>query len=436
MMEVLFYDLQNKSQNKRNYALVLLDPHGDLARNILCFAHNLDRKRIVYISSSINKEIEKYKKNDDRYTTVINPFDNDGTEETINVLSQELTDALIELLDNSYNFTPQMQAILRPCIATVLRSKNPCINELKRFMLDGQNGDLIELGRKSPNSQHRDFFLNDFHIEEYRLTKKSIRTKLSYFLGDQVLSDMLNGRSTIDLEQCLNEGKVIIFNLPKGSGKFTSSVFGRLMIAYIHSIILRRDALPREQRKQLFFFIDEFQNYITSSLASNLAEARKYGLSLILATQSLKQIEHLTIRKTVMVNTSFKAVSQTDYEDRSTFSKELGVRGQDLEELKPLQFYVKNDTRNPFKIEIPILGDKYFLLEEEKKKLMQYLVYTSKQYIPIKEEPYVKNTEVVKDAKPKTTENKTNQETENKENAKKKQNPKNNPFDEDLKPAF
>lgn len=436
MMEVLFYDLQNKSQNKRNYALVLLDPHGDLARNILSFSHNLDRKRIVYISSAINKEIEKYKKNDDRYTTVINPFDNDGTEETINVLSQELTDALIELLDNSYNFTPQMQAILRPCIATVLRSKNPCINELKRFMLDGQNGDLIELGRKSPNSQHRDFFLNDFHIEEYRLTKKSIRTKLSYFLGDQILSDMLNGRSTIDLEQCLNEGKVIIFNLPKGSGKFTSSVFGRLMIAYIHSIILRRDALPREQRKQLFFFIDEFQNYITSSLASNLAEARKYGLSLILATQSLKQIEHLTIRKTVMVNTSFKAVSQTDYEDRSTFSKELGVRGIELEELKPLQFYVKNDTRSPFKIEIPILGNKYFLLEEEKKKLMQYLVYTSKQYIPIKEEPYVKNKEVVKNTDPKATENKTKQETENKENVKKKQNPKNNPFDEDLKPAF
>ncbi|MFV0470897.1 MAG: type IV secretory system conjugative DNA transfer family protein [Paludibacteraceae bacterium] len=436
MLETLFYDLQLKSQKEKDYALVLLDPHGDLARNILYFSHNQDKSRVVYISSSINREIEKYKKTDDRYTAVINPFDNDGTEETVNILSQELTDALIELLDNSYNFTPQMQAILRPCIATVLRSKNPCINELKRFMLDGQNGDLIELGRQSPNSQHRDFFMNDFHIEEYRLTKKSIRTKLSYFLGDQILSDMLNGKSTIDLEQCLNEGKVIIFNLPKGSGKFTSSVFGRLMIAYIHSIILRRDALPREQRKQLFFFIDEFQNYITSSLASNLAEARKYGLSLILATQSLKQIENLAIRKTVMVNTSFKAVSQTDYEDRSTFSKELGVRGKDLEELKPLQFYVKDDTgQNPFKIEIPILANKYFLTEEERKRLLQYLVYRSGQYVPVPvEQPHIKN--IIKKDKPEATGDKPENKTEDVENKKKKPNPKSNPFDEDLKPAF
>jgi hypothetical protein len=330
---------------------------------------------------------------------------------------------LIELLDNSYNFTPQMQAILRPCIATVLRSKNPCINELKRFMLDGQNDDLVELGKQSPNQQHRDFFINDFHIEEYRLTKKSIRTKLTYFLGDQVLSDMLNGKSTVNLEKCLNEGKVIIFNLPKGSGKFTSSVFGRLMIASIHSIILRRDAIPREKRKQLFFFIDEFQNYITSSLASNLAEARKYGLSLVLATQSLKQIEHATIRKTVMVNTSLKAIAQTDYEDRSTFSKELGIKLVDLEDLKPLQFYVKNEAeQNPFKIKVPILAQQYFLVEEDKKELLQYLVNHSKQYIPVS-------------SRIPETNNKSNPKTTI-PNEKRVQIKKDNPFDEGLKPAF
>src|SRR5690606_15025264 len=206
--------------------------------------------------------------------------------------------------------------------------------------------------------------------------------KLTYFLGDQILANMLSGKSTVNLEQCLNEGKIIIFNLPKGSGKFTSSVFGRLMIAYIHSIILRRDALPEKQRKQLFFVIDEFQNYITTSLASNLAEARKYGLSIVLATQSLKQIENVQMRKTVMVNTGVKAIGQTDHEDRTIFAKELGMKAAELEVLHPLQFYVKRDDSRvaPFKINVPILADKYFLFADERKKLMDYLVYQSGIY--------------------------------------------------------
>lgn len=126
--------------------MVLLDPHGDLAKNVLKFSHNTDMKRIVYISSSINKEIKSINPNEEKLTAVINPFDHDGQEDTINILSQELADAIIELLaETSHNLTPQMQAIIRPCITTVLRSPNPCINELKRFMLDGQNKDLIEL---------------------------------------------------------------------------------------------------------------------------------------------------------------------------------------------------------------------------------------------------------------------------------------------------
>jgi hypothetical protein len=417
---LLIYDLQRRSQSKKEFSLVVLDPHGDLAKKVLSFAHNTQKERVIYVSSSINREGNTKQ----TYSAIINPFDNDGSDEEINILSQELADALMELLsDSTYNFTPQMQAIIRPCIATVLRTKNPCLNELKRFMLDGQNEDLIELGKQSPNAQHRDFFNNDFHIDEYRITKKSIRTKLTYFLGDQTLSNMINGKSTIDLEKCMNEGKIIIFNLPKGSGKFTSSVFGRLMIAYIHSIVLRRDNLPENKRKQCFMIIDEFQNYLTSSLASNMTEARKYGLSMILATQSLRQIDSANIRKSVIINTGIKCVSQTDYEDRSTFAKELGINVKELEDMKPLQFVVKREDgeHTPFKVQVPILSSKYYLLAEQRKELMNYLLYKSGIYKEIID------TDL---HQPKPNEYKPKE-------AKPKQRTKNdNPFDDNLKPKF
>src|SRR5579872_5256443 len=63
LMELLFYDLQRKSQSNRNCALVAIDPHGDFAKRLLYFCHNSDKSRLVYISSSINTEAktkEKY----------------------------------------------------------------------------------------------------------------------------------------------------------------------------------------------------------------------------------------------------------------------------------------------------------------------------------------------------------------------------------------
>lgn len=103
------------------------------------------------------------------------------------------------------------------------------------------------------------------------------------------------------------------------------------MIAYIHCIVLRRDAQLPKDRKPIFMFI------------ASTAEARKYKLSLILAHQSLKQISNAEIRKTIMVNTRLKALSMTDHEDRLTFSKEMGVTVDALNKLKPLQFAVKKN---------------------------------------------------------------------------------------------
>jgi hypothetical protein len=420
-MELMFYDMQTKSA-KGQFSLIAIDPHGDFAQRI-CTFHNTDCKRLVYISSAINREA----KTDSTYTAIINPFETrDLSLDNLNILGQELTEAISELLaDTSHALTVQMTAILRPCITTVLMSKTPSLETLARFFLDTQNADLVELGRQSPIPIHKSFFEHDFYAKEYVLTKRAIRTKLLYFLADPMLFNMLCGKSTIDLEQCINEGKVIIFNLPKGAGKFTSAVFSRLMIALIHTVMLRRESIDMKKRKPCYLFLDEFQTVIsgTGSLADSLAETRKYGLSLILATQSLKQIESATLRKTVMVNTGTKMVGLTDHEDKSTFAKEFGAELATFTKLEPLQFVIKRNTgkHTAFTFRVPILANRYFKTNTEKKELLNYLVYQSGIYqkiVPPPPPPYTQ------------TEQKTNNE---KASSKKK---KENPSDENFTPAF
>jgi type IV secretory pathway TraG/TraD family ATPase VirD4 len=54
---------------------------------------------------------------------------------------------------------------------------------------------------------------------------------------------------------------------------------------------MSRADIAEPDRRDFFAYVDEFQNFVTDSFATILSEARKYRLSLTLATQYLKQME-------------------------------------------------------------------------------------------------------------------------------------------------
>jgi len=88
------------------------------------------------------------------------------------------------------------------------------LSDLLRFMSDGQNQDLVAVGRKSPNPHHAQFFKTEFHSADYKLTKRGLYTRLQRLLNDPIFSKLLSSTSTFDLEKLINERKIIIFRLP------------------------------------------------------------------------------------------------------------------------------------------------------------------------------------------------------------------------------
>lgn len=384
LLSVLAYQLILASNLTRKFSVMLIDPHSDWARACMSFAM-LDRSRLYYLSSSINSEA----KTDKEYTFVFNPFHYDGSAEMRYLLTETLTENLCELLQDA-TLTAQMISVIRPCIATVLRlpPAQRSFNTLARFFREGDNLDLIEFGRTSEVEQHRIFF-SRWHTDTHlSISKNSLAVKLGFFLSDPKLALMLNGNSTIDLEQAINAGSVIILNLPEGSGSFATKVMGKLMLAYLHALMMRRHTLEPSQRRPLYLLLDEF-SFVTPSLGTLLAQARKWGLSVTIAGQSLGQISDTTLRKTIMVNTGLKAVGLTDYQDRAAFAKEMGISDEDLEALRPLQFILKrNDGAfEALKLEVPFLHPSQFLSKKDKQALLDWLVYDSGQYVPVQPAP-------------------------------------------------
>ena len=97
-------------------------------------------------------------------------------------------------------------------------------------------------------------------------------------------------KSTIDFDDIINSGKILICNFSKGLiGEDTSELFGITVLAKLQLASLRRARLKQSERRAYHLYVDEFQNFATASFVQMLSESRKYKLFMTMAEQSTSQ---------------------------------------------------------------------------------------------------------------------------------------------------
>ncbi|MBI4975336.1 TraM recognition domain-containing protein, partial [Candidatus Peregrinibacteria bacterium] len=138
---------------------------------------------------------------------------------------------------------------------------------------------------------------------DHQMAKTGAREKqemIPYFaakFGQFVTNTMMRNiigqtKSAFDFSKAMQEKKILLMNLSKGTvGEVNSKLLGLIMVQKIQMAALKRQKLSKEDRKDFFLYIDEFQNYVTESIEVILSEARKYRLGLIMAHQYLGQLE-------------------------------------------------------------------------------------------------------------------------------------------------
>ena len=380
LMKLMIYNLQKQSQKKQNKAIILIDPHGDLAKEIRDFHLNaFDKeeayKRMVYLEPDLIKG----------YTFTLNPFQvslKKDPEKTIKVVTEQLVSVFEEIVPRA-TLSNYMKAIVAPCIATLLRKGNSSLLDLQRFMDDDNNQDLVELGKQSPIISHKIFFQNSFYKKDYNKTKTSLSTKLQTLLNSKTFYDIAVGKSTVDFEKCINQGKIIVFNLSKGEiGVDASVAFGKMIIATLQGIAMRRASVQERYRKPTFLFVDECHNYITGSISTLLSETRKYAVHAILANQILGQEMSEGIKQNLLSNTEIKMIGSCDASTMKAMAATTGIDKKQLESTKNYHFVVKHRTGQHHTIKTtPMLKNKkYKLSKEDRKKLIDYLVNESGYY--------------------------------------------------------
>jgi len=326
--------------------LAVIDPHGDLSKRLLEIVPEDRTKDVIYFNPY-----------DIEYPIGLNFLE---LPEGLSTVERErekdfITSSLISVFHKLYEARysgPRMEHILRNVILTALELPNPTLFTIYELLTDTKY-------RKQIVNQLTDQVLITFWKKEFaaqgsyqRAEQISpITNKLGRFLTTMMTRNILNQpKSKLNFSEIMDSNKILLCDLSKGKiGEDNSFFLGSLIIAKLELAAFRRINVPEKERKDFYLYVDEFQNFATTTFAQVLSEARKYRLCAILAHQNTVQVEN-DLLETIIGNSgtiiSFRTSSPKD-EDKilPIFSPQVEI-GQ-IANLPSYHFYIKINALQP-----------------------------------------------------------------------------------------
>lgn len=316
-----------------NCAVVVLDPHGDMAEQIARWPEfapgGAAHGRLVYVDPLLDPD----------YSPCLNPFDLGGRKAT-GADTQQFIEALSEVLGDGggASFTVPMRNILLHTVPVLMGEKGRSPADLVRFLKAGENVDLIEAARRKLPPDDAAFFSGEFQAAQYQQTRLAITTKLRVMLGAG--RSLFVGPSTVNLESLIEDRKVIVFNLAKGPLGAASDALGRFVLANLLALALRRAGTNRRGRVPAHVLVDECHTYLGPSIEQILTDARKFGLALTLCQQQVGQGMGPDLSRSVIGNPQLKLTGTNEIASHKAIAASTGTPLETFQGLRDRQFVV------------------------------------------------------------------------------------------------
>ena len=162
---------------------------------------------------------------------------------------------------------------------------------------------------------------------EEPLILESILNKVSALTLNPILRTILGQRENkLNFRKIMDEGMVLIADLGRCDSE-TRRLLGSLIVTTLEQAAIGRKDEPLRNRRPFYFYIDEFQDFCANEASSMtlshiLSEARKFGLSLSLAHQTLGQMTSERMQS-ALGNMGTKVIFAIDRYDAEVMAKKL-----------------------------------------------------------------------------------------------------------------
>lgn len=211
-----------------------------------------------------------------------------------------VTSSIINLMYKLYDpyktgiVGPRFEHAIRNIMLTVMIEPGATFIEIVRCLTDQSY--VQELLPKLTDPMVRRYWTDqiaqtsDFHKSE---VLDYIVSKFGRFITNTMMRNIIGqSTSSFNFRKAMDEGKILIINLAKGTiGEENSAFLGLVLIPKILIAAMSRQDTPEANRKDFYLYVDEFQNFATQDFAVILSEARKYHLNLTVANQFISQMD-------------------------------------------------------------------------------------------------------------------------------------------------
>jgi type IV secretory pathway TraG/TraD family ATPase VirD4 len=294
--------------------LALIDPHGDLADQVLEHVPRSRTDDVIVIDT------------DDRSRPIaINPFYRVPADEQ-SLVAANLVSTMKHTWSDSWG--PRLQYILGNAARTVVAAPDrhrPTILGIARVLVDRRfRNDLL---RTIDDARVLSFWRNEFDQWPQRQVAEAlspVQNKLGELFANPFVTNMLcQWKPSFDFYDAMNDGKIIVVRIAKGTlGEEPANLFGSLVASSIQQAAMRRLRDVVTSRRPFHLYIDEFQNFTTDTFASALSETRKVALSLTLAHQYIAQLSD-PVREAVFGNVGSIVSFRLSGSDAAEMSRQM-----------------------------------------------------------------------------------------------------------------
>lgn len=354
---MLKYQIIQDIRNGKGLAVV--DPHGDLAEELLDYIPEDRRKDLIYLNPD-----------DLDHPIGVNLLELPDGLKGNDLLREKdrVTESVISVMRKIFSQDDsgghRIEYILRNTIQTALTLEKPTLFTIFRLLNDGKYAKTAI--KNLEDEDLKAFWKNELgkagSMQKVKMAA-GITAKIGRFLFSASARAMLEQeKSTISFDEIL-DSKILLCNFSKGRlGEDTSMLFGITILAKLQLAALKRSEKKQVDRKSFYLYVDEFQNFATLSFTQMLSEARKYKVFLTMAEQSTQQQDDQKLVNIILANVgtvvAFRTGSPKDEELLLPLFEPYIERGE-ISNLSAYNFYCRIsgvETQEPMSGETLLLS--------------------------------------------------------------------------------
>lgn len=286
--------------------VALLDPHGSLVHDLL---HLIPRHRV--------DDVILVDVTDPERTACLNPLQGSKTHRGYAAFMADQVVALVDNLFEDRNTSgPAMRGHLRTALllAGYAHKREGTFMDALRCWQDSDYGDYLASKCTDRSIKQQWEKLRESKGSDHGFSSwlPFLLPRLSPFATSPVMRRLFNRPdSSFSIPRAMAQGKILLFNLSKAVlGETEGRIAGNLVLNMLFAAALARGRQPGVAHRPMHLVVDEAQSYCTEQTVALFAEARKFGLAITSANQSLGQLRNRsgqpTIAQGVLANTAVK----------------------------------------------------------------------------------------------------------------------------------